>query len=136
MNRAKAFLSEYGHAKERVARLEAQIQEIEDHMTSLTQELSADKVQTTPKPDKIGEAVSKLSDKKLELVDAKLDAVNKMLEVEDALKQIKDERYYRLLWLRYISLWRWQDIADELCYSYRGVLKVHGRALEEVNKLI
>ena len=36
---------------------------------------------------------------------------------------------------RYLCMRRWEDIADKMGYSLRGIFKLHGQALVEFSKI-
>ena len=46
------------------------------------------------------------------------------------------EPYRTLLYERYINVKTWEQIAVDMNYSYRGVTKMHGRALQAVKECI
>lgn len=136
MNRAKQFLIQYQSALIRARRLQAQIDALKDQRDSIGQSFDQERVQSTPKTDKIGELVAKITDLTLDLMDAEADQLMVMLDVEDVINRVSDPTCQLLLHARYIQLKKWSFIAEEMDYSYRGILKVHERALKEVDKLI
>ena len=50
-------------------------------------------------------------------------------EIVSLIKQVKNPEYKTLLELRYLCFRTWEQIAVEMDYNYRSVLKIHGRAL-------
>ena len=55
------------------------------------------------------------------------------MEIEDAINTVEDITLQTLLRYRYIDGMRWKQIAVDMNYDYRYVLKLHGRALISVN---
>ena len=50
-------------------------------------------------------------------------------EVLQMLSKVENPNYYRLLHSRYILYKKWEQIAYEMNYTYRGITKMHGKAL-------
>ncbi|MCI8514118.1 MAG: hypothetical protein HFI93_05750 [Lachnospiraceae bacterium] len=62
----------------------------------------------------------------------KWEAVDRYHRVMTDILAISDETERRLLQYRYINGYTWEQIADSMMYSYRWILKLHGRALEHL----
>ncbi|MBP0975399.1 MAG: sigma-70 family RNA polymerase sigma factor [Oscillospiraceae bacterium] len=77
-----------------------------------------------------------------ELVDAERRAageVDRLAELEQEIVQTISrtaEPYRTLLYERYINGKTWEQIAVAMYYSYRGVTKMHGRALQALKECI
>jgi hypothetical protein len=54
-------------------------------------------------------------------------------EIMEAVESVENPTYRMLLELRYLCFKHWDDIAAMMSYDRRYVLKVHGRALLEVD---
>lgn len=133
---AKEFLRQYEYADRRVKRLETEYQE---------ELMMVDAVRSASDNDGMphGSGISKptedkalrLADKHLRLVDARLEAIAKRQEVFDLIDGI-DGIEGDLLFERYIKLRKWEEICILLHYSWKGVHKVHRRALNIVDEII
>lgn len=55
------------------------------------------------------------------------------LEIENVLLGVKDAQEAKVLRLRYIELLKWEEICVQMNYSWKGIHKVHGRALKNLN---
>ena len=55
------------------------------------------------------------------------------LEIENQLLCVSDAQEARVLRLRYIELMKWEEICVQMNYSWKGIHKVHGRALKNLN---
>lgn len=58
-----------------------------------------------------------------------------MTAIENAIMDIDDPMYSRVLWLRYVKGWAWEDIADDqqVMLSVDHVCsRFHGRALQRI----
>lgn len=95
-----------------------------------------ERVQTSHNPDKIGAMIAQIADLEADLMDAKADALQIMMEVDAVINKVSDPSYQLLLHDRYIMLHKWAEIADDMHYSYTGIMAVHKRALAEIEKLI
>lgn len=62
----------------------------------------------------------------------KWEAVDRYHRVYADILAVPDETERRLLQERYINGRTWEQIADAMMYSYRWILKLHGRALEHL----
>lgn len=85
--------------------------------------------------DKVGNNAVKIADLK-SLLDEKLDQV--CIEKGELLKKIykiQDSDLRRILRERYINLKSFEEIAVIMRYSYRHILRLHGQALKEYEKV-
>ena len=58
-----------------------------------------------------------------------------MDEIDKRIRAMKDEDEQRVLRLRYIKGLKWEEVADEMGYSWRKVHNVHGDALKNFQLL-
>lgn len=65
--------------------------------------------------------------------------INMRMEAKAMIKALPDPQQQAVLYARYINCKRWEDIASDMGYSWQGVFKLHGRALqsfERMNKML
>ena len=109
----------------------SQLRELAMSVSAITNE---ERVQNTPNFDKIGTAYCKIEEmeEKLDkLIDEFVDKKNLIISQID---KIENETYYEILFARYIEKKTFEKIADEMTYSWRQVIRLHGRALQEFEK--
>jgi hypothetical protein len=53
-------------------------------------------------------------------------------EITFAIDTVEDPKLNEILKKRYIDLWAWGDIAEEMGYSRRYAWELHGKALQQV----
>ena len=53
-------------------------------------------------------------------------------EIAACLDQLEDGRLYELMRLYYLADETWEQVAEDMRLDYRWVLRLHGRALEEL----
>lgn len=86
--------------------------------------------------DKLGAAVAKIIDaeERLGYEIELLEATER--EVSKTISKVSDGTLRTLLYERYINCKKWEQIAVDMNYSFRGVTKMHGRALQAVQKIM
>lgn len=57
-------------------------------------------------------------------------------EISSKIEIIQNDNYRLVLSLRYLNFKTWEQIAEEMEYSYQWVHRLHERALQEFEKLI
>lgn len=79
-------------------------------------------------------------EKYMEKVNAEWDKLIDMrMEAKAMIKALPDPQQQAVLYARYINCKRWEDIASDMGYSWQGVFKLHGRAMqsfEHMNKML
>lgn len=112
----------------------SEISQLRELAMSVSAVKNEERVQTTPNFDKIGTAYCKIEEmeEKLDkLIDEFVDKKNLIISQID---KIENETYYEILFARYIEKKTFEKIADEMTYSWRQVIRLHGRALQEFEK--
>lgn len=133
-------IKEYlGQIKRADTMIDSKIKELENlrsMRTRVTSTLSADVVSRTRSTDPLGDATARILDLEREINEQIDKFVDLKREVLALLEKVKHEKQYRVLHARYILYHTWEHIADEMGYSYYGVCKLHGRALQTVEKIM
>ena len=103
--------------------------------TSTTQQMSADRVQTSGNPQKMADAVCKIIEIEAE-IDAYIDRlVDTKREVISTLERLNPTEY-DLLHKVYVQYFTFDDVAIKMSKSYSWVTTVHGRALKNVQRML
>lgn len=129
----KERLKEYKWLMENIQELEDRLLEIDTTLQKITSSMGADRVQTTPDPDKWTELlhqkmqVQKKINKELEK------AYKEMQAIEDAINGL-DEREKRLMRLRYIKGLEWEEICVEMHYAWRQIHYIHSDILKKLRR--
>lgn len=93
-----------------------------------------ERVQTSPDFDKMSgkiDKVLKMEGKIVKLIESYVDKKDLIISQIDTME---NETYYRILFARYIENKTFEDIASEMKYSWRQIIRIHGRALQEFEK--
>ena len=129
---AKQWLSRARWINREIRELSVKEQEARDSLTRITQNYESDGAQMTKDPhkfDRLVEYQSMIEEKLAEQAAVKS-------EIMAVIYQLKDRRQRLVLMGRYISIKKWEQIAYELNYSYMNVTRIHGYALQEVQKIM
>lgn len=137
MTDAKAYLKRIRLYDSHISNKTEELERLKAMVTKITQTLREDAGGGSRSQDKVGDAVSRMVDLQAEL-NAEIDRyIDSKAEICNALNKIQKQRYFDVLYKRYVLFKTWQQIADEMGFSdERGVYKLHGRALQAFNKIL
>ena len=131
----KQYLQQISRLDRMINNKLAEISQLRELAMSVSAVKNEERVQTTPNFDKIGTAYCKIEEmeEKLDkLIDEFVDKRNLIISQID---KIENETYYEILFARYIEKKTFEKIADEMTYSWRQVIRLHGRALQEFERV-
>lgn len=133
--KAKEYLMQYRLMKEHLNDLERQIEDL-----NAEAEAVRIKLDDMPRGSNLSDRTAKLA---VSIADLTMKSINTrdsiLLErdkISDTLRALNDRMQFTILYKRYIEGERWEEIAVETGYTYRSVTRIHGRALESVQKLL
>lgn len=129
---AKQWLNRARWINREIRELTIKEQEARDNLTKITQSYESDGAQMTKDPHKFDRLVEYQS-----LIDEKLaEQAKTKTEILAVIYQLKDRRQRLVLMGRYFDMKKWEQIAFEMNYSYMNTTRIHGYALQEVQKII
>lgn len=106
--------------------------EMFNQLTSITAAPSGDVVSGTKDPHKFDRLVE-LGDQ----IDRRIDELAGIKsEILATINRLEDWRYRELLRSRYIDMKNFEQIAVDMHYSWRGVMKIHANALRAIDPVI
>ena len=132
---AKQYLSQISRLNKMIANKLSEIYQIKSMALNISVLNEEDKVQTSGSKDRIGDMVAKMVDLENEAqsyVDAYTDLRRKTIMQIDSMPK---ETHYKVLFSKYIEDKTFDVIAEEMGYSWRQVIRIHGAALTEFEKL-
>lgn len=129
---AKQWLNRARRIDREIRTLEEVITSTRERLESVTQSYSGDGAQSTKDPHKFDRLVELES-----LVNEKInEQIQIKTEILEAISQIRDRRQRIVLTEYYLNMKTWEQVAVEINYSWRQVMNIHGRALQEMQRII
>lgn len=95
----------------------------------------AERVQGGKKTDKT-DLICKIIDYEHEIICFIDNLIDLKKRISEELNKLDNEELIKLLYLRYFEFKSWEEIAINMNYSYRWILRLHGKALFEFDKII
>lgn len=132
---AREYLSRMEKIKVEIEQKEEERRELLECATSITAFFGSDKVQSSPKHDRMAELVTKAADmeREISLMVASLwDERNKIV---NRIHTLNTTNYITLLYKRYVQNKSLGQIAEEMSYSDQYIRELHGKALKEFEKV-
>ena len=132
----KDYLNQIALADSRINNKLEELDQLYALATKVTPTLSQDKGSGFNVSDKVGNVTAKIVDMKDEINNDIDRYLNLKRDIITKLDQLNDERYYTLLHMRYVHRKKFDVIANEMGYDYQSIINMHGRALQEFEKLL
>ena len=124
----KEWLSRATNIDKEIGRLLREKRAAWDRAVSVTSRLNANCVTGTKDPHKYDTLVAYEN-----LIDAKMDELYAIKqEILIAIDRVQNDTLKALLLERYINGKKWEQIAIDLNYSWRQIIRLHGQALQEI----
>ena len=133
---AKEYLRQYGQIEREIERLLDERQRWVDLATRITPAYSDAPAGGSGGDGKIPAAVEKIVEQERR-IDAKIAEMTKLLdEIEKLLGEVGNPDYRLLLELRYLQGLTWEQIAKKMHYSWRHIIRLHGKALLQMQDVM
>ena len=131
---AKEYLSQYRYINTNINSKKAQKQRLSELATCVSP--PSDGGGHSGVSDKVGSTVAKIAD-----LDAEIKAeIDKLVDVQRDILQtigkVDNECLRTILTERYINCWTFEQIADDIHYSYKQTCRLHGKALIKVKNVL
>lgn len=131
---AKDYFAQIRKTDRLIQRLKGTVATLRSGLTSQNYELKPDKVQSSGAKNPLESTMIKILDLERQIT-ARIDELATMRnDTFSMIKNVPDLDQQNILIGRYIQLKEWDDIAAELSFSPKWVLKLHGKALLEFYK--
>lgn len=128
---AKEYLNQISRLNRMINNKLVEIQQLRDLALGISSISTGERVQSTPDFDKIGSKMAKIDEleKNLdETIDKYVDLKNRII---GQIESMEDEITYNILFSRYIEKKQFELIAIEMEYSWRQIIRLHGKALKQ-----
>lgn len=137
MSDVKEFLQQIELCDAHINNKLEELAHLKDLSVRITATLKQDVVSGGGNQDKIGDAVAKIIDLEHEIDQAIDDFVDKKRAVSKIIEQVTEAEYLTILYKHYFFPYKsFEQIAYEMGYAYRHVTRLHGYALQAVEKLM
>jgi hypothetical protein len=130
----KQYLGQISRLDRMIKNKMTELSQYKDLAYGLSAITNEERVQSSPDFDKMTGKVAKIieMENKIDsLIDVYVDKKNVIVSQIDSME---NETYYEILFARYIEKKTFEKIADEMSYSWRQIIRLHGRALQEFEK--
>ena len=104
--------------------------------SSISVAIDSERVQTSVRNDKIPNAIVRIEEKQAEINSIVSDYVNAKDNIIRDIEKLTDSTQYDVLFKRYVEHKTFEVIATDLNYSWRQIIRIHGEALREFEKII
>jgi len=135
--RAKEYLRQIRIMDERINSLIHEVDMLRDSI-SHPRPINYDKdpVQGGSRNDSMADRIAKCIDMEQEINEKTDGLIDLRHKIIGEINQLNDPNHIRLLMLRYVDGHTFEQIACEMNYSFRQILRIHGSALQEFNRTI
>ena len=130
---AKEYLSQAFTLQKLIKAKMSRIQDLRDIQQWVGINYSKPKVQASPKPDPMGDATANLLDLVAECQMDICRLLGLQREIVSLIESVDHPVYRLILYERYVNLKCWEDIAVDNNYSTQHILRLHGKALQNVD---
>ena len=115
---------------------EEEIEQLRSLATSISGNMTQERVQSSTSNDKITDIVSKIIDLEKEIQDEIKRLIDLRKEVRDVINQVEDVNERLFLRYRYILFYQWKEISDKLDCSQTQVQRIKEKAIESVEQIL
>lgn len=127
----KDYLNQIGRLNRMINNKLSELAQLKNLSCSISAVQTGDRVQSTPNFDKIGTNYAKIDEMERK-IDSLIDEyVNKRNAIIGQIDSMEDTNTYNILFARYIEQKTFEVIATEMTYSWRQIIRLHGKALQQ-----
>ncbi len=114
----------------------AEMSRLKNMVLNITPTLKDDVVSGSGSKDKLGDTVAKIVDLQDEINKAIDEFVDRKNEVCALIDSLQNPDHVALLHKRYVEYLTWEQIACDMHISYRHATRMHGRALQAIERIM
>lgn len=133
---AEKFLNQLYKLNNLIKSNEEEIEQLRSLATSISGNMTQERVQSSTSNDKITDIVSKIIDLEKEIQDEIKRLIDLRKEVRDVINQVEDVNERLFLRYRYILFYQWKEISDKLDCSQTQVQRIKEKAIESVEQIL
>lgn len=107
-----------------------------DLITRITPTYAGEAVSGGSNQDKLGDTIAKIVDMEAD-IDRRIDTLCDMKQTAmRMIDRLQNPNHVKILYKRYFQYKTLEQISVEMGYSYRNICYIHGKALQELSKLM
>ena len=133
---AEKFLNQLYKLNNLIKSYKEEIEQLRSLATSISGNMTQERVQSSTSNDKITDIVSKIIDLEKEIQDEIKRLIDLRKEVRDVINQVEDVNERLFLRYRYILFYQWKEISDKLDCSQTQVQRIKEKAIESVEQIL
>lgn len=132
---AKEYLMQVKQIDKKIKILKDEIRSLREISVSIGAIQQSEKVISSVSGDKMADTICLIDEKiqEYKTLYKKLTLIR--TDIFKDIQKISNMDYQTILHQKYCELKTWEQIADDMHYGYRWILRLHGRALEEFRKV-
>ena len=135
-NEAKEYLQQVRKAQLHISSLQEEIETMKELVVSIGSISQDEKVMSSVSQDKMADIICKIEDRVAELKTKMTEYIQLRAEIMATISKVDNDDYQQILYKRYCQMKKWEEIALDMSYTWRWVIKLHGRALDEISIII
>ena len=131
----KQYLGQISRLDRMIKNKMTELSQYKDLAYGLSAITNEERIQSSPDFDKMTGKVAKIIEMERKIDSLIDDYVDKKNVIVSQIDSMENETYYEILFARYIEKKTFEKIADEMMYSWRQIIRLHGLALKEFEKI-
>ena len=131
----KQYLQQIERLDKNIQNKLSEIYQLRALATNITVATDKEKIQTSGDKDRVGNLVSKVVDAENEASEMINDYLHKKDTIISQIESLPKTKHYQVLFSKYVEYKTFEKIADEMDYSWRQIIRIHGDALSEFGKI-
>lgn len=132
----KEYLFKYREAYRNIGESMEEFHRLGEELTATGAILRGDPVQSSRDPDKMARLIEKHVDMEREIESEFEELIKFRYEVLQMIRSLPDLKQQEVLRRRYMMNKTWEQIAEDMDISDKWVYVLHGRALQEIEKIL
>ncbi len=128
----KEYLSQYYILDKRIKDKKDEMEKLKLVVNGVGSFAITEKVQSSGNLHKMSDTIAVIIDLSDEIMKQTTKLLKLKYEIMMCIEKIEKQEYKRLLELRYIKCMKWEEIAVNMGYNYRWILKLHSKALKNL----
>ena len=129
---AKQYLKQAYKLNELIESDKEELESLRSLATSISGDMTQERVQSSPSNDKILNVISKIIDLENEIDEEIEKLITLKKQIRDVINKVEDVNERLVLKYRYLIFLQWDEICIKLNYSKRQMYRIHDSALESV----